>query len=447
MLLDIMIDIKMLRDDPSIYRKAMIDRFMDPSPIEEFLKLDQEWRDNLKKINDLRAKRNAKSIEVSKAVKEKRDAEAVKNEVKEINASLAELEERQRIVEHDRDRALNVIPNLLENSVPICKGDENNLVVRVHGEANVREDSLDTFLKESNNLGKYNLVKETYSHVDLIEKYDLVDLDRATKIAGARFYVTKNRLLKLELALVNYAIDFLSQKGFSVVEPPPMIAGNAVWKATDQGTFDDAIYKIEGEDLYLISTSEHPIASMLMDEIVEPRELPLKVGGFSPCFRKEAGAHGKDTKGIFRVHYFKKVEQFIFCKPEDSWDFFDELTGNTEEFLQSLGIPYRVVNVCSGELGNLAAKKFDIEGWFPHQGRYRELASISNDLDYQARSLNIRYRSSEGNVFVHTLNGTAMASSRTMVAIMENFSEKDRIKIPDALIPYTGFDSIYLEKP
>ncbi|MGP6239395.1 serine--tRNA ligase [Cuniculiplasma sp. SKW4] len=440
-----MIDIKLLRDDPSIYRKAMIDRFLDPSPVEEFLKLDQEWRENIKKINELRSIRNARSLEVSKAVKEKRDAEEIKREVKEINASLGKLEERQREVEEKRDKMVNLIPNVLDREVPICKGDENNLVVRVNGEAKVREDSLETFLKESNNLGKYKIVKETYSHVDIIEKYNLVDLERATKIAGARFYISKNRLLKLELALINYAIDFLSQKGFSVVEPPPMIAGNAVWKATDQGTFDDAIYKIEGEDLYLISTSEHPIASMLMDEIVEPKELPMKVGGFSPCFRKEAGAHGKDTKGIFRVHYFKKVEQFIFCKPEDSWDFFDELTKNTEEFLQSLGIPYRVVNVCSGELGNLAAKKFDIEGWFPHQGRYRELASISNDLDYQARSLNIRYRGSDGNIFVHTLNGTAMASSRTIVAIIENFSHKDHIKIPEALIPYTGFDSIYFE--
>ncbi len=441
-----MIDIKMLRDDPSLFRKAMVDRFMDPSPVEEFLKLDQEWRENIKKINELRSRRNAKSLEVSRAVKEKRDSEEIKNEVKEINASLSAIESRQALVEQNREKIVSHIPNLLDPSVPICKGDENNLVVRVNGEASVRKDSLETFLKESNNLGKYRIVENTQSHVDIIEKYDLVDLERATKIAGSRFYISKNRLLKLELALVNYAIDFLSQKGFSVVEPPPMIAGSAVWKATDQGTFDDAIYKIEGEDLYLISTSEHPIASMLMDEIVEPRELPLRVGGFSPCFRKEAGAHGKDTKGIFRVHYFKKVEQFIFCRPEDSWDFFEELTGNTEEFLQSLEIPYRVVNVCSGELGNLAAKKFDIEGWFPHQGRYRELASISNDLDYQARSLNIRYRTPDGNVFLHTLNGTAMASSRTVVAIIENFSDAEKIRIPEVLIPYTGFDSIYLEK-
>ena len=441
-----MIDIKMLRDDPSLFRKAMVDRFMDPSPVEEFLKLDQEWRENIRKINELRSRRNAKSLEVSRAVKEKRDSEEIRNEVKEINASLSAIESRQALVEQDREKIVSHIPNLLDHSVPICKGDENNLVVRVNGEASVRKDSLETFLKESNNLGKYRIVENTQSHVDIIEKYDLVDLERATKIAGSRFYISKNRLLKLELALVNYAIDFLSQKGFSVVEPPPMIAGSAVWKATDQGTFDDAIYKIEGEDLYLISTSEHPIASMLMDEIVEPRELPLRVGGFSPCFRKEAGAHGKDTKGIFRVHYFKKVEQFIFCRPEDSWDFFEELTGNTEEFLQSLEIPYRVVNVCSGELGNLAAKKFDIEGWFPHQGRYRELASISNDLDYQARSLNIRYRTPDGNVFLHTLNGTAMASSRTVVAIIENFSDAEKIRIPEVLIPYTGFDSIYLEK-
>jgi Seryl-tRNA synthetase len=197
--------------------------------------------------------------------------------------------------------------------------------------------------------------------------------------------------------------------------------------------------------LYLISTSEHPIASMLMDEVIEPAELPLRVSGFSPCFRKEAGAHGKDTKGIFRVHYFKKVEQFIFCKPEDSWDYFDEILKNTEDLLKSLEIPFRVINVCSGELGNLAAKKYDIEGWFPNQGKFRELASISNDTDYQSRSLNIRYRTPEGNRFVHTLNGTALATTRTMVAIMENFTDGKTIQMPETLIPYTGFSSIKMD--
>ncbi len=441
-----MIDIKLLRENPSLFRETMVNRFLDPAPVEKFLLLDAHWRDNIKKINDLRARRNARSLEISKAVKEGKDVEGIKEEVREINETLSKIENEQKSIEEERERVVNSIPNILDPEVPICKGDENNQVLRVSGKAKVREDSLSTFQKESGGMGEYEIIDKTYSHVDIMENFSLVDLDRATKIAGARFYINKNRLLKLELALVNYAIDFISQRGFSVVEPPPMISGNAVWKATDQGTFDEAIYKIEGEDMYLISTSEHPIASMLMDEIIEPKELPLKVGGFSPCFRKEAGAHGKDTKGIFRVHYFKKVEQFVFCRPEDSWDYFSELTKNTEEFLQSLNIPYRVVNTCSGELGNLAAKKFDIEGWFPHQGRYRELASISNDLDYQARSLNIRYRTADGNVFVHTLNGTAMASTRMMVAIMENFTDGKRIRIPDALVPYTGFDSIYLEK-
>ncbi|MCL4350361.1 MAG: serine--tRNA ligase [Candidatus Thermoplasmatota archaeon] len=440
-----MIDIRLLRENPQVFYESMKKRFQDYTIIDRFLEIDSRWRENTREINTLRSQRNSISLQISARVKSGEDTANLKDEVRSINSKLDEIEKDNVSIEEERVKIVNRIPNILENTVPVNKGDENNAFVRGNGIARVRKEDIEEYLKSTNGTGKYVEVKETFSHVDTMEKLNLIDLERATKISGARFYFTKNRLLKLELALINYGVDFLSERGFSVIEPPPMISSEVVWKATDQATFDDAIYKIEGENLCLISTSEHPIAAMLMNEILEKNELPIKVGGFSPCYRKEAGAHGKDTKGIFRVHYFKKIEQFIFCKPEDSWDFMDELTENTEKILQSFEIPYRVVNVCSGELGNLAAKKYDIEGWFPNQGKFRELASISNDLDYQARSLNIRYRNPDGNITIHTLNGTAIPTERMMVAIMENFTENGVIHIPKVLIPYTGFDTIQVQ--
>jgi seryl-tRNA synthetase len=229
------------------------------------------------------------------------------------------------------------------------------------------------------------------------------------------------------------------------MEPPFMINYASMSGATDIETFKESLYKIEGDDLYLIATAEHPLASMLSGEILEESELPLRVSGVSPCFRREAGAHGKDTKGIFRVHQFNKIEQFIYCRPEESWDFFSELVTNSEDIYKSLGLPYRIVNICSGDLGSLAAKKYDIEVWYPSQGKFREVVSASNDTDYQARSLNIRYRTKDGNKFVHTLNSTAIATERVLVAIIENYQEEDCIRVPDVLIPYTGFSEIGME--
>ncbi len=440
-----MIDIKLLRENPETFYTSMKKRFQDASIIDRFIEIDAKWRENTKEVNSLRNRRNTISLQISSMVKSGGNPQELKDQVKNINLKLEIIEKENNEIDNERIRIVNMIPNMIEDSVPVNKGDENNKFIRGNGIARVKKEDLKEYLDATEGTGKYVEIEKTVSHVDTMEKFNLADLERATKISGARFYFTKNRLLKLELALINYGIDFLSERGFTVMEPPPMISGDVVWKATDQATFDDAIYRIDGENLCLISTSEHPIAAMLMNETLDPKELPLKIGGFSPCYRKEAGAHGKDTKGIFRVHYFKKIEQFIFCRPEDSWDFMEELAGNTELILQNLGIPYRVVNTCSGELGNLAAKKYDIEGWFPNQGKFRELASISNDLDYQARSLNIKYRTPDGNAVLHTLNGTAIPTERMMVAILENFTDGDEIHIPEVLIPYTGFDTIYAE--
>ncbi len=440
-----MIDVKKLRENPEIYYKAAENRFYGKEFIDRFFELDGKWRENLKQINDLKHEKNIATGEISKKIKEKQDIEPIREKVKDLNSKIDSLEADQKEIETERNRAVYAIPNLLHETVPICKGDENNRVVKTWGVAKVFRDDVPEYRKATDNTGQYIIAEERpMSHVDLADKLRLVDLERAGKVAGARFYYLKNRLLKLEMALENFAVDFLSERGFSVVEPPYMLNYQSMSGSTDMETFRDTLYKIEGEDLYLISTSEHAIASMLRSEILEESELPLRIAGFSPCFRKEAGAHGKDTKGIFRVHQFNKIEQFIFCREEDSWDFLEELLKNSEEIFQRLNIPYRVVNVCSGELGSLAAKKYDIEAWFGSQGKFREVVSASNDTDYQARSLDIRYRTKDGNLTPHTLNSTAIATTRVLVAIMENNQTEDGegIMVPEALVPYTGFDII-----
>lgn len=418
---------------------------MDTGDLDRFFELDEEWRTLLKRINDLKHRKNQITMEIAKAVKEKRDPSEFKEQAKAIDPEIRTLEEKMSGVEKDRDTVVKVIPNILDSSVPICKGDENNSVVRYVGTATVHSADIPEFQNGTPQGSAYQeLGWKPMSHVDLLEKLNLADLERAGKVAGARFYFLKNRLVKLEMALINYAIDFLSERGFSIIEPPFMLNHASMDGVTDLETFKDALYKIEGEDLYLIATSEHPIGAMLKDEILEESELPIRAAGLSPCFRKEAGAHGKDTKGIFRVHQFNKIEQFVFCKAEHSWDFLEELLGNAEEICRNLGLAYRVVNICSGELSVLNAKKYDIEAWFPAQGKFREIVSASNNTDYQGRSLNIRYRTKEGNKIVNTLNSTAIATERMLVAILENFQSQDgsAISIPQVLVPYTGFDTI-----
>ncbi len=440
-----MIDIKLLRDNPEIFYKSARDRGSDTTTIDRFFELDGEWRENLKSVNELKHRKNILTTKISEAIKAGNGSDDLKEQVRQLNTEIEKLEARQRIIEVDRDVVAKLIPNLLSESAPVCKGDENNVVVRNWGLARVMGEDVDYYRASTANMGQYTVIsRRPESHVDLMQRLNLADLERAGKTAGARFFYIKNRLVKLELALMNYAVDYLSERGFTVVEPPYMMNYHSMDGATDMETFKDTLYKIEGEDLYLISTSEHPIASMLMDETLDERDLPVRVAGISPCFRREAGAHGKDTKGIFRVHQFTKIEQFVFCHPDQSWEFLEEILGNAENLFKSLRIPYRVVNVCSGELGNLAAKKYDIEAWFPSQGKFREVVSASNDTDYQARSLGIKFRTKDGNRFVHTLNSTAIATTRVMVAIMENFQREDGtgFDIPEALVPYTGFDFV-----
>ncbi len=438
-----MIDVKLLRSDRKIFYDSCKARGFDIKILDKFFELDEKWRENLKILNSLKHDKNNITMEIAKKMKNNENINNLKENVISINDKIDKLSIEQKSIEDERDKIVRLIPNLLDKNVPVCFGDENSQFIRYYGKARVYKDDLDYFKNNSGNSNDYEILnKKPEDHLSLLNKYNLADIERAGKIAGSRFYFLKNRLFKLELALINYAVDFLSQRNYSVMEPPFMINYASMSGATDIETFKESLYKIEGDDLYLIATAEHPLASMLSNEILNEDELPIRVSGVSPCFRREAGAHGKDTKGIFRVHQFNKIEQFIFCKPEDSWDYFDELVKNSEDIYKSLEIPYRIVNICSGELGSLAARKYDIEAWYPSQGKFREIVSASNDTDYQARSLNIKYRTKDGNKFVNTLNSTAIATERILVAIIENYQRDSYIKIPDVLIPYTGFDKI-----
>jgi seryl-tRNA synthetase len=313
------------------------------------------------------------------------------------------------------------IPNILHESVPYGAGEEDNEIVKEWG-------------------GKPEFDFEYHSHVDLLETLDIGDIPRAARLAGSRFYYLKNELVMLDIAMQQMALEMLIKQGFSPIYPPFMMRRDPYEGVVDLADFEDVMYKIEGEDLYLIATSEHPMAGMYMGEIFEPTDLPLKLAGVSTCFRKEAGSHGKDTKGIFRVHQFNKVEQFVFSLPEDSWTIHEELMKNEEDYVQALKLPYRVVNVCTGDLGSVAAKRLDLEFWFPGQQKYREGGSCSNCTAYQATGLNIKYRLKKGGTekaFLHTLNSTMMANPRTMVAIIETYQREDgSVKIPKALHKY-----------
>ena len=443
-----MLDIKILRENPELVKSHLHKRFKDTAVVDEILEYDQKWRRALKEIEDLRHERNKKSVEIGRKIKNGEDVAELKSEMKRINSAIKELQSNVEEYRNKRDYLLMRLPNLLAEDAPICENEEDSPVLRTWGVGKVLQENLEYFERQSGGM-PYEIIKaRPASHVDIIEDYELADIERAGKIAGARFYYLKNELVLLELALIRFAIDKIVSKGFIPVSPPLMIRRAAMDGVTDFSAFEEMIYKIEGEDLYLIATAEHPLVSMHMNEILEEKELPKKYVGISPCFRKEAGAHGKDTKGIFRVHNFYKVEQVIFSAPEESEKYMVELIHNAESILQELQLPYRVINICSGELGAVAAKKYDIEVWMPAQQKFREVVSCSNCLEYQSRRLKIRMRRRGDKIFVHTLNSTALATTRIMVAIMENFQDDCGINIPEALVPYTGFDCIKKrEKP
>ena len=346
--------------------------------------------------------------------------------MKKVSTQLEELESKQNTVESDYAKLAYTVPNLIHETVPIGADATTNKEVRTWGKI----PKLDFKIQD---------------HVDFSVNSDLVDLERASKVAGARFYFLKNDLVRLNQALIQFGLEFLDEKNYKLIQPPYMINKKSMEGAIIAEDFENVIYKIQDEDLYLIGTSEHALVAMHSGEILDGKALPIRYAGISPCFRKEAGAHGKDQKGIFRVHQFEKIEQFVFSRPEDSWKEHEKMISVAEEFYQKLGIPYKVMILSSGDMGKISAKTFDIEAWMQGQNAFREIVSCSNCLDYQARRLKIRFRdkTNEQTQYVHTLNSTLVATSRTLVAIMENFQTKDgHISVPEVLQKYVGKNMI-----
>ncbi|MBU5688945.1 MAG: serine--tRNA ligase [Candidatus Aenigmarchaeota archaeon] len=417
-----MLDIKLIRENPEIVKNDLKKRqeIEKIKWVDELLDFDKKRRETIAKVNELRKKRNEITEEIAKLKKQGKDVNNLLKEVKEIPEKIKQLEEELTKYEEKVNWYLLRLPNILHESVPYGKDDKDNVVIKVWG-----------------NPPKFDF--QPKNHLEILEGLGLIDLERAAKVAGAGFYYLKEDLVLLDQALQKFAIDHLRKKGFKLILPPYMLRKDAYMGVTDLDAFHDVLYKIEDEDLYMIATAEHPLGAMFKDEVFSKKDLPLKLVGVSPCFRKEVGAHGKYTKGLFRVHQFHKVEQFVFCLPDQSWQIHEELQQNSEELYQALGIHYRVVNVCTGDIGSIAAKKYDIEFWMA-DGQFREIGSNSNCTDYQARRLNIKYREKEGQApigFVHTLNNTALATSRTIIAIIEQFQQKDgSVVIPKPLRPY-----------
>lgn len=416
-----MLDIRLLRENPEIIKKNLERRnAIDMLPlVEQAISYDKKWRELKSRAEELRHRLNELNQKISKLRRNNGDFENLLVEARKIPEEIKEIE-----IEADNSYSklmeiMMRLPNILHESVPFGKDENDNITIRKWG-------------------SPPNFSFQPKDHTDILLSLGLLDLERAAKISGSRFFFLRGDALKLEHAIMRYAMDLLEKKGFLPVEPPFLMRRKPYEGVVDLSDFGPVIYKVESEDLYLIATSEHPLVSMHMDEIIDSRLLPLKYCGFSPCFRVEAGSHGKDTKGIFRTHQFYKVEQIVFSRPEESWEWHEILIQNAEEIFQGLGIHYRIVNVCTGDIGSVAAKKYDLEAWMPAQQKYREMVSCSNCTDYQARRLMIRFRDkqNEPTRFVHTLNSTAV-TTRALVAIVENYQREDgSVDIPYVLQKY-----------
>jgi len=416
-----MLDPKIIKENPQIIRDMLKARSVD-FDLDGLIESDQKRRELIIKTDELRKKKNQLALDISQKKKTGEDTLSILSEMKNISGDLTKLESEQQIIENTYSKLALTIPNLVDESVPIGMNENANKEIRKWG-------TIPSFDFKVND------------HIDISENLDLVDLQRAAKVAGARFYYLKNDLVRLNQSLMHYGLDFLAKKEYSLVQPPYMINRESMEGAVIADDFEEVIYKIEEEDLYMIGTSEHAMAAMHSKEIIEGKDLPLRYGGISPCFRKEAGSHGRDQKGIFRVHQFDKIEQFVFSRPEDSCNEHEKMLAVSEEFYQNLEIPYRVMLLSTGDMGKVSSKTYDIEAWMAGQNSYREIVSCSNCLDYQARRLKIRYRdkTNEDTQYIHTLNSTLIATTRILVSIMENFQTKDgHIRIPHVLQSYMG---------
>ena len=416
-----MLDPKLIKEKPQIIREMLKARSVD-FDLDSLIEFDQKRREFIIKTDELRKKKNQVALEISQKKKAGEDASSILAKMKNISNELAKFELEQESIENKYSKLAMTIPNLVHKSVPVGIDESANKEIKKWGKI----PDFDFKIKD---------------HIEISENLDLVDLERAAKVAGARFYYLKNDLVRLNQSLIHYGLDFLAKKEYSLVQPPYMINRKSMEGAVIADDFEDVIYKVEDEDLFMIGTSEHAMAAMHSKEIIEGKDLPLRYAGVSPCFRKEAGAHGRDQKGIFRVHQFDKIEQFVFSRPEDSWKEHEKMLGIVEEFYQELEIPHKVMLLSSGDMGKISAKTYDVEGWMAGQNAYREIVSCSNCLDFQARRLKIRFRdkTNEDTQYLHTLNSTLIATTRVLVSIMENFQTKDgHIRIPTVLQSYMG---------
>lgn len=419
-----MLDLKFVRENPEIVKENIRKKFQDAKLplVDEVIALDEENRKTKKEADDLRADRNriSKQIGALMGQGKKEEAEACKKQVTDASEHLAALEEKERELEERIRKIMLTIPNIIDPSVPIGKDDSENVEVERFGEPAVPD-------------------FEIPYHTEIMEKFSGIDLDSARKVAGNGFYYLQGDIARLHSAVISYARDFMIGRGFTYCVPPFMIHSDVVTGVMSFAEMEAMMYKIEGEDLYLIGTSEHSMIGKFIDQIIPEQQLPLTLTSYSPCFRKEKGAHGLEERGVYRIHQFEKQEMVVLCKPEDSMLWYDRLWKNTVDLFRSLDIPVRTLECCSGDLADLKVKSVDVEAWSPRQKKYFEVGSCSNLGDAQARRLKIRAAGEAGNYLVHTLNNTVVAPPRMLIAFLENNLNADgSVNIPAALQPYMG---------
>ena len=419
-----MLDMKFVRENPDVVKKNLKDKFQEEKLplVDEVIELDKESRGAKQEADNLRALRNklSKQIGALMAQGKKEEAEEVKKQVTANSERLTQLEAKEAELSEKITKIMMTIPNIIDPSVPIGKDDSENVEVTKYGEPVVPD-------------------FEIPYHTDIMERFDGIDLDAAGKVAGNGFYYLMGDIARLHSAVIAYARDFMIDRGFTYCVPPFMIRSNVVTGVMSFAEMDAMMYKIEGEDLYLIGTSEHSMIGKFIDTIIEEDKLPLTLTSYSPCFRKEKGAHGIEERGVYRIHQFEKQEMIVVCKPEESKIWFDRLWQNTVDLFRSMDIPVRTLECCSGDLADLKVKSFDVEAWSPRQKKYFEVGSCSNLSDAQARRLKIRVNGTEGKYFAHTLNNTVVAPPRMLIAFLENNLNADgSVNIPEVLRPYIG---------
>lgn len=427
-----MLDIKLLREKSEVVKENIKKKGQDAKLplVDKIIKIDADWRKLKTDSDGLRAERNSISKKISDAKKAGKDVKDLMKKAQSIPDEIAKIEQNMSVQENEIDSYLRQLPNIMWKGVPKGKDGSENVEIKKGGK-----------------LPKFDFPVKT--HVELAEKLNLADFEASAKVSGNGFYYLKNELALLNQALIRFTIDFMNEKKYSYIEPPLMLHGKEIFASMDKAAIEQSVYSIKDEDLNLIGTAEQALLAMHSGQTLPEWELPKKYFSYTMCFRKEVGAHGINEKGLWRTHQFNKIEQFVFCKPEDSEKMYDELLDNSEDILKALELPYRVIEICTGDLADWKYRSADIEVWRPTTKSYGEIMSLSNCTDYQARKLGIKCIDKQGDKRVlHTLNNTALATSRIMVALLENFQQKDgSIKIPKALWKYAGFKEIKAKKP